>query len=222
MRFLVFDLDGTLFDTRADIAATVNAALASCGLPSAPREAIVSFVGDGVGRLVDRTVQAVGGDLELAPRVAAALLVHYRAHPVVQTRPYPGVAALLDGERERPLGLVSNKPGDLCEAILDHFGWRERFEVVLGGDWGGPRKPAPDPLLAVADRLGRPPGHGVMVGDSVADIRAGRAAGMRTVAALYGYRPPEELRAAEPDATIRRPSELPAAVAGLTPREGAK
>ncbi|MDY0003619.1 MAG: HAD-IA family hydrolase [Polyangia bacterium] len=212
--FVVFDLDGTLCDTRGDIADAVNFGLAAQGLPPTGSEVITGFVGDGVGRLVDRVVEHVGGPLSLAPEVARALLAYYRDHPVVHTRPYPEVTrtlATLVDLTGRGLALASNKPTDLCEVILSHFGWRSMFSAVLGADWGGPRKPAPDVLWRLASLLGQPPEAGVMVGDSLMDLAAGRAAGLATVAALYGYRPPEELLAAKPDAAIEAPAELPAA-----------
>ena len=120
--FVIFDLDGTLFDTRGDIARAVNAGLTAHSLPTAPQELIISFVGDGVGRLVDRTLTAVGGDLALAPQVAESLVEAYHRHPVDQTTPYPGVEAALDALAEVPLAVASNKPTDLCRLIVDHFG----------------------------------------------------------------------------------------------------
>jgi phosphoglycolate phosphatase len=213
--FVIFDLDGTLFDTRGDIARAVNAGLAAQGQPTADEGLIVSFVGDGVGRLVDRTLAAVGGAADLAPRVAGDLLAFYRLHPADRTRPYPGVAEALDTLRDVPLAVASNKPTDLCQTILAAFGWTRRFEAVLGADWGGPRKPDPAVLMELARLLHRPAAAGVMVGDSTMDLRAGRAAGMRTVAALYGFRPAAELQAAAPDASASRPEDLGAVLAGL-------
>jgi phosphoglycolate phosphatase len=215
LRFLVLDLDGTLCETRADIARAVNAALASHGLPALAMATVSGFVGDGVGRLVDRVLAAVGADPARAPAVVASLLQHYLAHPVVETTPYPHAAEVLDRLAPLPLAVVSNKPGELCRRILDHFGLCDRFAAVLGGDWGGPRKPDPAPLLAVAARLGLAPADGAMVGDSPVDLVAGRAAGGRTVAALYGYRPAAELLALRPDAAIGRLVELPDVLATL-------
>jgi phosphoglycolate phosphatase len=210
--FVIFDLDGTLFDTRADIAAAINAGLHAVGLPEAEVDTVTGFVGNGVGRLVDRTVQTMGGDLMLAPPVAQALMAHYRAHPVVHTQPYAGVDELLAGWADVPLAIASNKPTDLCRAIVGHFGWTHRFRAILGADWGGPKKPDPAVLVHLAAEIGQPPERGVMVGDSVADLEAGRAAGMLTVAALYGFRPAQELLAAEPDHVIHRVADLPAVV----------
>ncbi len=219
--FVIFDMDGTLFDTRGDIARAVNAGLTSQGQPSAAEELIISFVGDGVGRLVDRTVTAVGGDLALAPRVAEDLLAYYRLHPVDRTRPYPGIADLLGAlcDLNVPLAVASNKPTDLCRTIVAHFGWTDHFVEVLGADWGGPRKPDPAVLLDLARRLDHRATSGIMVGDSVMDLAAGRAASMRTVAALYGYRPEDELRAAGPDVCVRKSTELGAALVTLLSAE---
>jgi phosphoglycolate phosphatase len=210
-RFVIFDLDGTLVDSRGDIAAATNAGLAACGLGAAPEAVITGFVGDGVGRLVDRTVLHVGGDVARAPEVVEHLLAHYRAHPVVHTTAYPGLEAALArlAVAGHALAIASNKPTDLCQAIAAHFGWTDRLRPILGADWGGPKKPAPDPLLHIAEALGVPSARGVMVGDSVADLEAGRAAGLITVAALYGYRPAAELQAAGPDHTIASLAELP-------------
>lgn len=212
--FVIFDLDGTLVETRGDIADAVNAGLSAVGLPTVPEPVITDFVGDGVGRLVDRTVMHVGGDVALAPAVVKGLVAYYRAHPVVHTHAYPGVDGLLArwaGEG-RDLAVCSNKITDLCETIVARMGWLDRFRVVIGGDWGGARKPSPEPLLHIAERLGRAPAQGVMIGDSRSDLEAARAAGMRAVAALYGFRQRQELLDAEPDAALERPADLPAAL----------
>ncbi len=215
--FVVFDLDGTLFDTRGDIARAVNAGLRAQSMPAAAEELIISFVGDGVGRLVDRTITAVGGDLALAPLVAKSLMAYYHLHPVDATRPYPGIADTLETLRDLglPLAVASNKPTDLCRTIVAHFGWTDHFAQVLGADWGGPRKPDPAVLLELARRLGRPATAGVMVGDSLMDLQAGQAASMRTVAAQYGYRPAPELAAAGPDVCVPESADLGAALVAL-------
>jgi phosphoglycolate phosphatase len=215
--FVIFDLDGTLFDTRGDIARAVNAGLTSLDQPTAAEELIISFVGDGVGRLVDRTLAAVGGEVALAPRVAESLMAYYRLHPVDATHPYPGIADTLETLRglSVPLAVASNKPTDLCRTIVAHFGWTDHFTTVLGADWGGPRKPDPAVLEHLAGRLARPASAGVMVGDSIMDLQAGQAASMRTVAALYGYRPADELRQAGPDICVTQSTDLGAALVTL-------
>jgi phosphoglycolate phosphatase len=213
IRFVVLDLDGTLCETRADITRAVNAALADHGLPPFPVATVAGFVGEGMGRLVDRVLAAVGAEPGRAPAVVESLLAHYLEHPVIETTTYPGAAEVLARLAPLPLAVVSNKPGAICRRILEHFEIGDRFSVLLGGDWGGPRKPDPAPLLAVADRLGLPSAAGVMVGDSPVDVRAGRAAGLRTVAALYGYRAAEELLALAPDATLAALTELPGVLA---------
>lgn len=220
--FVIFDLDGTLFDSRGDIARAVNAGLSAHGQPTAAESLIVSFVGDGVGRLVDRTLEAVGGDASVAPQVAEALVAYYREHPVDRTHPYPGVAEALEALGDIPLAMASNKPTELCRMIVAHFGWSHCFQEILGADWGGPRKPDPAVLLELARRLNRPPGAGVMVGDSVMDLQAGRSAAMRTVAALYGFRPEAELHAANPDRSVRAATELGATLLSLLEAPAAK
>ena len=213
--YLIFDLDGTLLETRADIARAVNFALEAHGLPRLDPTVITGFVGDGVGRLVDRSLVAAGADPGLAPGVVQALLAFYLDHPVVDTRPYPGLEAALDALPAVPLAVVSNKPGEICRRILAHFGLLARFGAVLGGDWGGPRKPDPAPLREAAARLGRPGPGGVMIGDSEVDVRAGQAAGLLTVGALYGYRSREAVLAARPSAVIASIGELPRVLRAL-------
>ncbi len=195
-RFVVFDLDGTLVDSSWDITRSLNAALAEWGLPALSREAVVSFVGDGSRRLVDRAVAAVGGRLEIAPAVAERFLQIYGQHLLEETRPYPGIPELLELlERLEtvPLCVCSNKHSQFVDRVLSAMGWQDRFLVALGGDWGGPTKPAPDPLLHIAARLGRHPSEGVMVGDGVTDIEAARAAGFLPLGVAWGYRPKQDL-----------------------------
>jgi len=217
-RFVVFDLDGTLVDTSRDLTDALNRALASLDLPALSRERVVAFVGDGSRKLVDRAVAAVGGPPDMASLVAERFLADYAANVLVATAPYPGIEAALDrlgAQGEVHLCLYSNKPGRHVRELLEGLGWAERFEVVMGGDWGGPRKPAPDGLQHVCNLLGLPCSAGVMVGDGTTDQEAGRAAGLATVAVTWGYRSENQLSGLNPDRLCRSPDHLAEAVIEL-------
>lgn len=209
-RYIVFDMDGTLLDTRGDIVRAVNVGLSSVGLPHCDPARIISFVGDGMGRLVDRSVVAVGGDKACSPEVVKALVADYRAHPMDDTRPYPGVETLLAAlfDRGLPMAVASNKLTELCHLIIGGLGWERYFQVVLGGDWGGGRKPDPSALLEAARSLALPPQQGLMVGDSAVDMQAAQAAGLRAIGVSWGYRSRADLAAGGAEIIIDQATEL--------------
>jgi len=219
--FVVFDLDGTLVDTSQDLTNALNHALRGAGLAGVTRRQVITLVGEGSRKLVDRAVRSVGGDPALADPVAKDFLDRYRDHVLDETTPYLGVEDVLTSmARNRDLCLYSNKPGRHVQAILEGLGWSRLFRHVFGGDWGGPRKPAPDGLMELCSRLGRPCAQGIMVGDGLTDVQAGRAAGMGTVAVTYGYRSGEDLTGELPGALCDAPSALPPLVAVVAQGRG--
>ena len=202
-RLVVFDLDGTLVDTSQDLTDALNRALDTNGLPPLTREDVISLVGDGSRKLVDRAVAKVGGPAEMAETVALAFLADYARHVLEKTKPYPGIVQAIERLRREPslhLALYSNKPTRHVLALLKGLGWDSWFEAVLGGDWGGRKKPAPDGLFHIQKLLGLPELCGVMVGDGTTDQEAGKAAGLATIAVTWGYRPKETLAAHDPTA----------------------
>src|SRR5579871_3593867 len=142
---IVFDLDGTLVDSRRDLATSANAALRELGLPERSLDEISSFVGEGARKLIEK---AVAPRLDLAPSALESFFGHYSRHLLDTTRPYDGIPELLQGLRERRLAIATNKPGKYARRILAGLGLLEPFAAVLGGD-EGPRKPDP----ALVDRL---------------------------------------------------------------------
>ncbi len=190
-RLAVLDLDGTLLDTLADLAASTNAALAGVGVPPRSVEEVRSFVGEGARRLVER---AVAPRTELVEPALAAWLRHYEAHCVDATRPYPGIDAVLAGAG-RALAVCTNKPGALARKILAGVGLLERFVAVVGGG-EAPRKPDPTGVLELVARAGATPATTVYVGDSVVDLETARAAGVRFVAVTWGFGNRADLAAA--------------------------
>jgi phosphoglycolate phosphatase len=199
---VVFDLDGTLIDSSADLAAAVNATLARIApeAPPLPLERIRSFVGHGAGTLVERTLAEAGLPLR-AEDVLPVFLDVYGAHLLDRTRLYPGVAeALRDLEGYR-LAVLSNKPGDMCRAILEGLGVARLFTRICGPEDVPARKPDPAGLRRLMEEAGARAEDTAMVGDSPVDVRTGRAAGVLTVGVSYGL-DPEGLRADPPDVTL--------------------
>jgi len=202
-RVAVFDLDGTLVDSVDDLAASVNHALATVGLPPRSRVEIQGFVGEGARVLLER---AVAPRLELLEPALAAWWVHYEAHCLDRTVAYPGVAELLAGAR-RPLAVLTNKPGPLARKIVDGLGLGRRFTEVVGGG-EAPRKPDPAGLLAILARAGASPADAVFVGDSRVDVATGLAAGVAVVAVTWGFASREALQAAGATVLADRAEEL--------------
>lgn len=204
-RALVFDLDGTLVDSLADIVLHLNSTLANRGLPTRTREEIREWVGYGADQLVIRAVPHP----EMVADTLAEFRAHYRARPVVSTCVFPELAAVLDAiSRGRKLAILSNKPHDLTVEVVDQLlgGWQ--FAVVAGQRNGKPHKPDPAALLDVCDELAVDPRECAMIGDSEVDIATARAAGVPSVAVSWGLRALDIIEAAEPDHLVHTPAQL--------------
>ena len=199
-RLVVFDLDGTVADTLADLAASVNAALSMSGLPGYPKDAYRHFVGNGVDNLI-RTTLAGAYTPALAERVKADFGAYYAAHTMDHTTAYPGVAELLarlsaDGVMT---AVISNKPDVYVPEIMRTLYPDHRFTYLSGQREGVARKPAPDAMLALLDRLGAQKGETLYVGDSDVDVAFAHAAGVKVCGVSWGFRGADELIAAGAD-----------------------
>ncbi|MFH1573387.1 MAG: HAD-IA family hydrolase [Acidobacteriota bacterium] len=211
-RLFLFDLDGTLIDSRRDIALSVNLALERLGLPSLPESRVVDFVGDGVDKLVLRALrESRGGEPgpEILRQGLSVLIEEYGRHLMDYTRLYPGVREMLAALDWGTFGVVSNKLERFSRSVLSGFGLADHFCVIFGGDTFPQRKPDPTPLLRAMEICGAAPGETVMVGDSPADILAGKAAGVFTCGFGCGFRSPEELRTAGCDILVQSLLDLP-------------
>ena len=207
---VTFDLDGTLVDSRGDIAAACNHALASVGRDELSLATISGFVGDGGRKLLERALKVQAED-PLVDVALAAFEAYYLAYPAVHTVFLPGAREALDALRQHPLALATNKARGPALAVLDALGIRDRFAAVFaGGD--GPLKPDPECLLRLCRALSVSAADTFMVGDGPQDIGAGRAAGCITVAVLGGFHDEAKLRALAPDYLLRTLHELPAVV----------
>ncbi|ACG72410.1 phosphoglycolate phosphatase [Anaeromyxobacter sp. K] len=182
-RLAILDLDGTLVDSLDDLAASVNHALATVGLPPRTTDEIRGFVGEGARVLLER---ALGPHPERLEPALAAWRAHYEVHCLDATRTYPGLAAALAGAG-RTLAVHTNKPGAMARRILDGLGLLGRFAVVVGGD-EAPRKPDPEGVRIIQSRVGATDADTVFVGDSPVDVATARAAGVQMVAVGWGLR----------------------------------
>ena len=212
MRLLICDLDGTLVDSFRDIATSCNLLLAELGAAPLDDAAVRPCIGRGVRFLVEGVLRAAGLRAAAAGEVIERYRAIYRRHALDETRLYPGVEeglARLRGPGGPQLAVLSNKPEDATRAILEHFGIAGRFARVAGGDSFEEMKPSPLPLRRIMAELGAGPSETGMVGDSVYDIEAGKQAGTRTIAALYGFQSPEKLKALEPDFSVSAFDEIP-------------
>jgi phosphoglycolate phosphatase len=203
---VIFDLDGTLADTVADIARALNATLADSGLPALPVETVVGYVGDGSAKLIERALPpgASRGD------VAALLdrfLAHYEAEPCVDSRLYPGITELLAALTAAKVktALLTNKSGAVTRRLLEVILPDHRFIAVIGDRDGFPRKPDPTAGQAIIARAGTTADRTAVLGDGIPDMHLAHALGARAVAAAWGYTARDRLAAESPAAIAATP-----------------
>jgi len=207
---ILFDLDGTLLDTLADLGNSMNAVLCSMVLPVHPLDSYKRFVGDGVVLLARRALPPDRQDDASVNACVAAMRREYGAHAFDRTRPYDGVPELLDECARRGLAtaVVSNKPHDMTMLMVGRLLDRWQFNAVFGARDGVPRKPDPAAILEAAAATGMDPSRFVYLGDTGTDMRAAMAAGMYPVGALWGFRDEHELRENGARMCIGRPREI--------------
>jgi phosphoglycolate phosphatase len=205
VKAVTIDLDGTLLDTIPDLAAAANLMLAELGRPPLDIEVIRTFVGKGIARLVERTLDADGApDPAL---MARALPIFERCYAQVNGRHttiYPGAKEGLDRLRAQgfPLACVTNKSGRFTLPLLDNVGLASYFTTVVSGDTLDRKKPEPDPLLHAAAVLEIAPRDMLMIGDSLNDTQAARAAGCPVFCVTYGYNEGHDVRDLDTDALV--------------------
>ncbi len=205
-RLILFDLDGTLVDSAADLAAAVNHVRACFKLPPLSVDAVRQRVGKGARDLMERVLPGLS-DSEIEEALCRYLEFN-RVHIADYTLPYPGISSLLDrcAARGITLAVISNKNEALSTLLLQTLGLAHLFVRVCGGDSFPERKPSPLPLLQVMQELAVEPDQCLMIGDSSNDITAGRAAGITTIGCAWGYGSDREL--AEADYLIQEPEQL--------------
>lgn len=199
LELIIFDLDGTLIDSRLDIANSANAARAQFGLGAIENELVYSYVGNGAPVLMRRVLGDDASD-EAVKQGLQHFLVHYNEHRLDHTRLYPGVREALDRMRDSgaKLAVLTNKPVEISKAIVDGLGLHDHFFRVYGGDSLERKKPDPMGIRLLMEEAGAGAGRTLMVGDSSVDVRTARNAGVRVAGVSYGFQP-ESLVETPPD-----------------------
>ncbi|MDO5490713.1 MAG: HAD family hydrolase [Bacteroidaceae bacterium] len=209
-KLVIFDLDGTLLDTIADLAAAANHALQKAGFPVYDTETIRTFVGNGISKLLERALPEGARTAENVERLRTDFVPYYDAHNAEQSKPYPGVAALLLRLQERGmmLAVASNKYQAATEKLVAHYFPAIRFVKVMGQREGVPVKPDPTIVFDIMEAAGVGKEDVLYVGDSGVDMQTAHNAGVDAVAVSWGFRPRTELEAFRPLAIIDRAEEL--------------
>jgi phosphoglycolate phosphatase len=211
VRVLIFDLDGTLIDSKVDLALSVNRMLEHMGRRALPHGRIFSFVGNGAPILVRRSLEE-GAPEEVSDgevdRALAYFLSDYRTHMLDHTLPYPGVREGLEMLKRRSMAVLTNKPVNFSRAILDGLDLAGYFERVYGGNSFEKKKPDPVGVHALLREWDAPPLQAMMVGDSEVDVRTARNAGVWACGVTYGLGS-DGLRADPPDLLVDSLTQLP-------------
>jgi phosphoglycolate phosphatase len=219
LKLLVFDLDGTLADTRLDLAHSVNSVLASLGKKTLAIETIVSFVGDGAEDLLRRSLHAAGCGAEEVeaelPRVLALFLEHYQRHCLDYSHPYAGAVVLLEQMHGYRKAILTNKPLGPALHLLQGLGMKRHFDLIVGGDGPHGKKPDPRGLAYILSTLKTFPNQAVLIGDSVQDLRTAQAADCAFIGFLGGMGDPKSLLAESPAFSAHHLDQIPAMLADI-------
>lgn len=186
VRALIFDLDGTLIDSKQDLIRSVNAMLRKMGREKLHEDTISCYIGHGAPKLVAR---ALGNGASEAEREQALkfFLAHYEEHKLDSTRPYAGVAEALEELHRFPMAVLTNKPVRVSRRIVEGLGLAKYFRAVYGGNSFETKKPEPLGARKILEELGAAAGETMMVGDSEVDVQTARNAGTLAAAVNYGF-----------------------------------
>jgi phosphoglycolate phosphatase len=207
VRLLVFDLDGTLVDSKQDLALSVNAMRVEMGLAPLPLDLITSYVGHGVTLLVCRAL-GTHATSENVEKGLAFFLAYYRDHMLDHTAPYPGVAEALEKLGDHKMAVLTNKPVNFSREMLTRLGFASYFAYIYGGNSFPQKKPDPIGLHKLMEDLQISARETLMVGDSDTDVLTGRNAGVWTCGVTYGFGA-HTLQKVSPDLVIDDMRELP-------------
>ncbi len=193
---IIFDLDGTLLDTLADIGDSVNLMLAEYGFPGHTTDDYRRFIGNGIRMLVTRAMPIAGRSEEIVDACVRRARELYWENWNRKTRPYEGITELLDHLKTKglPLAVLSNKPHDFTVRYVKTYFDQWDFKVVMGQSDHFPVKPDPASALDIARQMGLSPETFLFVGDSAVDMKTAGAAGMHAVGVSWGFKGPKELR----------------------------
>jgi phosphoglycolate phosphatase len=213
IKLVIFDLDGTLIDSRLDLVHSVNAALRHIGRPELPDDVIASYVGDGAPILIQRALGGEVVDEALVRQGLQFFLSYYREHKLDHTTVYEGVQEALrtlqssNNGTPRQMAVLSNKPVVPSRAIVEALGLGQFFRQIYGGNSFATKKPDPEGALKLLEECSVRPEETAIVGDSHVDVETGRNAGLWTVGVSYGFAP-HTLQENPPDVLVDAPREL--------------
>ena len=186
VRALIFDLDGTLIDSKQDLIRSVNAMLAEMGREPLHEDTVSSYIGHGAPRLVARAL-GNGATEEECDRALKFFLAHYDEHKLDSTCAYPGVAEALEELSDFPMAVLTNKPVRVSRKILEGLGLANYFRAVYGGNSFETKKPHPLGAKKILEELSPAPAEALIVGDSEVDVQTARNAGTLAAAVNYGF-----------------------------------
>jgi phosphoglycolate phosphatase len=214
MPLVVFDLDGTLIDSKRDLAESTNEMLAAFDAEPIATDRVAMMVGEGARKLVERALEAAGVAAPIDEALDAFRRIYDR-RLLEHTRPYDGIPEAVRRLRERAdLAVLTNKPTKPTERLLDAFGLSESFRQVIGGDTAFARKPDPAGLRAIMREADADAGVTWLVGDSMIDVETARRAGCRMCVALYGFGQARgELVLDGTELLAREPADIPKLIA---------
>ncbi|GMT42221.1 MAG: phosphoglycolate phosphatase [bacterium] len=206
---IIFDLDGTLIDSKKDIAYAVNRTLEGMDLQPIPERTVYQYVGNGVRPLIEQTLRGSGKETGI-PEAIRLFQKFYTTHLLDNTVMFDGVPEILEHFQNlgKKMAVASNKPYRYVKKIMDGLNMTRFFLSVKGGDSVEMKKPAPEMLDAVINETGADRKSSVFVGDSGIDVRTGKNARIKTVGVTYGFRSAEEIMENKPDMLIDSPREL--------------
>jgi phosphoglycolate phosphatase len=213
IKLVVFDLDGTLIDSRLDLVHSVNAALRHIGRPELPDDVIASYVGDGAPILIQRALGGAAVDDAVVRQGLQFFLSYYREHKLDHTTVYAGVKEALAAVQRtsngvpRQMAVLSNKPVNPSRAIVEALGLGPFFTQIYGGNSFATKKPDPEGARKLLEEYGVKPEEAAIVGDSHVDVETGQNAGLWTVGVNYGFAP-HTLQETPPDVLVDAPHEL--------------
>ena len=213
MSLIVFDLDGTLVDSRLDLAESTNEMLGTYGARPLPVDAVAAMVGEGAKVLVARALDAAGLGADVTDALTRFREIYDR-RLLVHTRPYEGIEQVVSSlAKGHTLAVLTNKPEAPSRRLLDAFGLAPYFREIIGGDSGPVRKPDPSGLRRLMEQSGAEAADTWLVGDSMIDVETARRAGVMMCVALYGFGQLRgELVLDGSEATVRTAFEIPAAI----------
>jgi phosphoglycolate phosphatase len=213
IKLVIFDLDGTLIDSRLDLVHSVNAAIRHIGKPELPEHLIASYVGDGAPALIQRALGGETVDEALIRKGLEFFLTYYREHKLDHTTVYEGIETALSQIQDsgngvpRNMAVLTNKPVNPSRAIVEALGLKPYFFQVYGGNSFETKKPDPEGALKLLSESGVQADEAAIVGDSHTDVETGHNAGLWTVGVTYGFAP-QTLTDAHPDVLVDHPHEL--------------